>query len=106
MHESSPEAPSEHEPWPEHGVVEPPAHSTEQSLDAKPESQTQEPSLCAVPCPEHVVASEYWHKSPTQPASQAVHVPSFCAVPRPEHVDASEYVHRTVTSDLEERGCG
>ena len=53
-------------------------------------SHSHEPSCCAVPCPEHVVASECWQRSPTQPASQAVHVPSLCAVPRPEHVVASE----------------
>ena len=54
------------------------------------EAAGAEPALCAAPWPEHVVASEYWHRSPTQPESHEVHVPSLCAVPRPEHVVASE----------------
>ena len=64
-------APSAHVPCDEH-VVTPPSQATEQSLDAKPASQTHEPSLCAAPRPEHVVASEYWHPLPAEPAAHAV----------------------------------
>ena len=70
----------------------------------KPTSQMQEPSVCAIPLPEQVVASEDWHKSPTQGAAQSVHVPLLCAVPRPEHVVASEYLQAVISYLREVRG--
>ena len=69
----------------------------------KPAWQTHEPSLCATPWPEHVVASEYWHELPAKPASQT-HEPSLCAAPWPEHVVAFEYAQASVISYLKESG--
>ena len=77
-----------------------------QLASRKPSWQRHEPSLCAVPWPEHVEASECSQEGPTRvesahvwlqslevrPVSQR-HEPSLCAAPRPEHVEASEYWH-------------
>ena len=71
----------------------------------KPGSQTHEPSVCAIPWPEHVVASENWHELPAEPASQT-HEPSLCAAPWPEHVVASEYAQESLISYLRERESG
>ena len=43
MHVPSPDAPSEHEPWLEHGDAEPPAHPIEQSDDPKPDAHVHVP---------------------------------------------------------------
>ena len=87
LHVPSPNLPSAHEPWPEQGVTEPPAHSTEQLLDAKPESHVQLPSLLApsvhVPCDEHVVAppSQATEQLVEAKPESHVHVPSPDAPP-------------------------
>ena len=76
-------------PWPEQSLV----HS-EQSAARHPGLQSHEPSLCADPWPEHVVASEYWHELPTQSDAHA-HVLSVCTAPCPEHV-SFEYMHMSL----------
>jgi hypothetical protein len=39
-----------------------------QVAPANPAEQTHVPSNCATPCPEQVVAFEYWQAMPTKPA--------------------------------------
>ena len=50
----------------------PGAHCKLQSAPWKLPWHSHVPLDSAAPCPEHVVASEYWHWSPTQPVSHAV----------------------------------
>ena len=66
----------------------------------KPESQSHEPSLCAAPWPEHVVASECWHELPAEPESQT-HEPSVCAAPWPEHSTLQSSVEKPVAHSHE-----
>ena len=69
---------------------------------SQPSAHTHEPSLCAAPWPEHVVASEYWHELPTQSDAHA-HVPSPSAplehAPWPEHGVVEPPAHSMEQSD-------
>jgi hypothetical protein len=52
-----------------------------------------EPSVCAVPCPLQVVASEYWHVAPADPALQLQVPVAGAQVPELEHVCGVPELH-------------